>query len=40
MLLLAPLLGVPDLSINPPLHVSSSNEDIQDEDVEEIEWEP
>jgi len=40
MTLPAPLLGVPDSSENPPLPQSSSDEDTQDEDVEELPWKP
>ncbi|KAG9239355.1 D123-domain-containing protein [Amylocarpus encephaloides] len=40
MSLPAPLLGVPDSGSSPPIHPSSSDEDTQDEDVEEVEWRP
>ncbi|TVY40191.1 Cell division cycle protein [Lachnellula subtilissima] len=36
----APLMGVPDSSENPPLPQSSSDEDTQEEDVEEVPWKP
>jgi hypothetical protein len=36
----AALLGVPDSSTYPPIPISSSDEDSQDDEVEEIEWKP
>jgi hypothetical protein len=35
-----PLLGVPDSENNPELQPTSSDEDTQDEDVEEVQWKP
>lgn len=40
MTLPAPLMGVPDSSENALLPMSSSDEDTQDEDVEEVPWKP
>ena len=35
-----PLLGIPDSGESPALLASSSDEDTQDEEVEEVEWKP
>ncbi|KAF4635586.1 hypothetical protein G7Y89_g2519 [Cudoniella acicularis] len=34
------LLGIPESGSSPPLPLSSSDEDTQDEDVEEVQWKP